>query len=61
MQGGIKNAKNIVKLVLFLLIGLGGLVVFGIVARWLVFNGRVAPIFNLVEPTFVDVLITGLP
>ncbi len=60
MHGGIKNAKNIVKLVLLTLIGIGGLVVLAIVARLLVFNGRVAPIFNTVLISAID-NVTGLP
>ena len=58
MQGGMKSAKNLVKLVIFGVIGIGGLVVVAIVARGLVFNGRVAPIFNTIP---IPDLLSGLP
>ena len=51
MQGGIKSAKNVVKLVIFALLCALGLLAIAVLSR-AIFSGGVATFFTLAAPHF---------
>jgi hypothetical protein len=58
MQGGIRNTKNIAKLIVFSLLCVLGLVALAVLSRAL-FSGGVATFFTTIAPHFD--LLSGAP